>query len=250
VRALRAQMPEDARALFFLRARLSEAKAGALVEERRRHDLVIERLQLEIEDQVQIGEDLAAELEALERPFAPPFEGENPRLLKELKKAVKRKQEKSVELARLAKEQEQEEIIERLRDEIRAHNLMSLFLGWFERELTVDEVSELCEKFGEICEISIGTRNHRGESRHCAYVSFENNAAAARAIGELNGIDYQGARLIAVWNDEQPPAPPSERSRAGPRPRADRWGQKQMIETDSVGWCREEGFDSDNSEDS
>jgi hypothetical protein len=235
VRALRAQIPENAQALLVLQTQIAEMKMNVISDEVQRHDLVIRRLESEIENQIQIRKKMKNELAKLQE-FSIVYSeaemdasGENPRVMQELKKAMNHKRQKSFELGRLLKEQEQDVIIERLKDECRVHNLTSIFLGWFENGITEEDLRDLCGSFGDIRDISIGTRNHKGELKHCAYVDFENNQSARRAIGQLNGlIDDEGKPLIAVWNDEQKPAPPTEeRSRAGRPRRFGHLGQKR-----------------------
>jgi RNA recognition motif-containing protein len=203
IRALQLQLREDDAVLLITRCRIDEQKMPVICEEAEKQKREINRLQVEIEDQIQIMEELKTEIDELQKPMpAPP----PPELIDYLECVMKLKNRKEEKLTKLIREQE-EEIFERhLKDHRKIKGLTSLFVGWFGPTVEGQEITVLFEDPQKIQSIVMTEREHRGEVKRCAYVNFDCHETAKKAIDGMQGFGYGGHRLMFIWNDEQMPS--------------------------------------------
>ena len=88
--------------------------------------------------------------------------------------------------------------------------MRNLFVGNLSFQTTESDLLALFEPFGEIAKIQLMTDRDTGRSRGFAFVEMANEAAAAKAIAELNGKEVDGRALNV---NEAKPKP----ERSGPR---------------------------------
>ena len=70
-----------------------------------------------------------------------------------------------------------------------------LFVGGLAWETTNDGLSAAFEPFGAITEAVVITDRESGRSRGFGFVTFEDGAAADKAMAEMNGKDLDGRSL-------------------------------------------------------
>jgi RNA recognition motif-containing protein len=83
--------------------------------------------------------------------------------------------------------------------------MKKLFVGGLNWKTTDDGLRAAFESFGEISEAKVIMDRETGRSRGFGFVSFPDDAAAAKAINEMNGTELEG-RAIQV-NEAQERAP-------------------------------------------
>jgi RNA recognition motif-containing protein len=85
--------------------------------------------------------------------------------------------------------------------------MKKLFVGGLNWKTTDDGLRAAFESFGEISEAKVIMDRETGRSRGFGFVSFPDDAAAAKAINDMNGTELEG-RAIQV-NEAQERAPRS-----------------------------------------
>ncbi len=83
--------------------------------------------------------------------------------------------------------------------------MKKLFVGGLNWKTTDDGLRAAFEPFGEVSEAKVIMDRETGRSRGFGFVSFSDDAAAAKAINEMNGTQLEG-RAIQV-NEAQERAP-------------------------------------------
>lgn len=73
-------------------------------------------------------------------------------------------------------------------------NFTNIYVKNIPTEATDEEFRELFEKFGEVTSASLA-RDETGKSRGFGFVNFVNHEHAAKAVEELNGLDFKGQDL-------------------------------------------------------
>jgi hypothetical protein len=211
-------MREDEGTLLITRCRIEDYRLTVNFEEIQAQRKEIDRLVVEIEDQTQIEEDLLAELRELENPQPPLSQaeidarGENPVLVRRLEEVEGLRKEKENEFMRLTREQEDEAFSEYLADQRKIGSLRSIFVGWFGPGVSCDDIKGLFGEPEAIESMIMGDRDHRGEIKRCAYLTFKSHGAAKKAVDCMQGFGYGGRRLLFLWNDEEAPSPPRVKS--------------------------------------
>jgi len=82
--------------------------------------------------------------------------------------------------------------------EQRAQEDRKLFVGMLPRQTTEDEITRMFSPYGNVENVFI-LRNHDGESKGCAFVTYSNNSEAASAIQNLHqSTTMQGCRMPLV----------------------------------------------------
>jgi cold-inducible RNA-binding protein len=76
-----------------------------------------------------------------------------------------------------------------------------LFVGGLSFDTTDDGLHEAFQRFGEITEHKVITDRTTGRSRGFGFITFADEAAAATAISEMNGVELDG-RTIKVSEAE------------------------------------------------
>lgn len=74
---------------------------------------------------------------------------------------------------------------------------MNIFIAGLSFKVNDADLSNLFEEYGEISSAKVITDRQTGRSKGYGFVEMEDEAAANKAIEELNGAEYDG-RTIAV----------------------------------------------------
>ncbi|XP_042480631.1 heterogeneous nuclear ribonucleoprotein Q isoform X1 [Macadamia integrifolia] len=69
------------------------------------------------------------------------------------------------------------------------------FIGGLPREVTEDDLRDLCEPIGDIAEIRLIKDKDTGESKGYAFLTFKSKDLAQKAIEELHNKEYKGRTL-------------------------------------------------------
>ncbi|KAL2461429.1 RNA-binding (RRM/RBD/RNP motif) family protein [Abeliophyllum distichum] len=70
-----------------------------------------------------------------------------------------------------------------------------VFIGGISRDISEEDLRELCEPFGEIFEIRVMKNRDTGESRGFAFVAFRTKDVAQKAIEELHSKEFKGRTI-------------------------------------------------------
>ncbi|KAG8391991.1 hypothetical protein BUALT_Bualt01G0245200 [Buddleja alternifolia] len=70
-----------------------------------------------------------------------------------------------------------------------------VFIGGLTRDISEEDLRELCEPFGEIFEIRVMKNRDTGESKGFAFVAFRTKDVAQKAIEELHNKEFKGRTL-------------------------------------------------------
>jgi RNA recognition motif-containing protein len=87
---------------------------------------------------------------------------------------------------------------------------MNIYVGNFPRVTSEEELRAAFEAYGEVASVAIIKDKFSGESRGFGFVEMPDQAAAQKAIAELNGKDLGGRNLTV--NEARPK---TEGSRGG-----------------------------------
>lgn len=91
--------------------------------------------------------------------------------------------------------------------------MKNIFVGNLDYGATEDSIRELFAKFGAVERVNVVRDRDTGQPRGFAFVEMTDNAAASKAIAELNGMTI-GSRAINV-NEARPK--PAGGGSGGPR---------------------------------
>ncbi|HEX5412726.1 MAG TPA: RNA-binding protein [Terriglobia bacterium] len=80
--------------------------------------------------------------------------------------------------------------------------MKNLFVGNLPFTASEDELRDMFSAFGEVQQVRIMTDRDTGKSRGFAFVEIADDAAAAKAINELNGKEF-GGRALTI-NEARP----------------------------------------------
>ncbi|CAA0808858.1 RNA-binding (RRM/RBD/RNP motifs) family protein [Striga hermonthica] len=70
-----------------------------------------------------------------------------------------------------------------------------IFIGGLSRDVSEEDLKELCEHFGEIFEIRVMKNRDTGESKGFAFVAFRTKDVAQKAIEDLHNKEFKGRTL-------------------------------------------------------
>ncbi|KAK1425286.1 hypothetical protein QVD17_20636 [Tagetes erecta] len=70
-----------------------------------------------------------------------------------------------------------------------------IFIGGLPRDVVEEDLSELCEQFGDIVEVRLVRNKDTNESKGFAFVGFRSKDVAQKAIEELHNKDFKGRTL-------------------------------------------------------
>ena len=79
-----------------------------------------------------------------------------------------------------------------------------LFVGGLSFNTTDDGLREGFARFGEITEAKVITDRDTGRSRGFGFVTYTEEAAAQKAIAELNGTEFDGRNIKVNEAEEKP----------------------------------------------
>lgn len=72
---------------------------------------------------------------------------------------------------------------------------MNIFVGNLSFQTSQDELNTLFGRYGTVDRVSIVTDRDSGQSRGFGFVEMSDNAAAQKAISELNGAELNGRAM-------------------------------------------------------
>ena len=93
-----------------------------------------------------------------------------------------------------------------------------IYVGNLPFSVTQEQLKELFSQYGEIEEAVVVTNKFSGRSKGFGFVSFQDDAAAEKAIAEMNKKEVEGRPLNvkeAVPFDENKPRKSFDRGRSG-----------------------------------
>jgi len=73
---------------------------------------------------------------------------------------------------------------------------MNIYVGNITHSVTEEELKTLFEKIGPVASVKLITDKFTGSPRGFGFVQMENNEDAEKAIEELNGIEFEGRKLV------------------------------------------------------
>jgi RNA recognition motif-containing protein len=83
-----------------------------------------------------------------------------------------------------------------------------VFVGNLSFDVTRDELIQAFGAAGKVVDAKVPTDRETGRPRGFAFVEFEDDEAAQRSIGMLNGKDLKGRPLRVNEAENRPPRPP------------------------------------------
>ena len=75
-------------------------------------------------------------------------------------------------------------------------DFMNIYVGRLPRAITEAKIKELFEQYGEVTKINLIKDKLTGMIKGFAFVDMPDNDSAQAAINALNGVDYEGQRLV------------------------------------------------------
>ena len=72
---------------------------------------------------------------------------------------------------------------------------MNIFIAGLSFKVNDADLAALFEEYGEITSAKVIMDRHSGRSKGYGFVEMEDNAAAEKAIAELNDAEYDGRRI-------------------------------------------------------
>ncbi|XP_022974823.1 heterogeneous nuclear ribonucleoprotein Q-like isoform X1 [Cucurbita maxima] len=78
-----------------------------------------------------------------------------------------------------------------------------VFIGGLSRDVSEEDLRDLCESLGEIFEIRIIKDRDSGESKGYAFISFKTKESAQKAIEELHGKEVKGKTIRCSLSDSK-----------------------------------------------
>lgn len=79
-----------------------------------------------------------------------------------------------------------------------------LFVGGLSFNTTDDGLREGFARFGEITEAKVINDRDTGRSRGFGFVTFSDQAAAQKAIAEMNGVEFEGRNIKVNEAEDKP----------------------------------------------
>ena len=73
---------------------------------------------------------------------------------------------------------------------------MNIYVGNIAHSVSEETLRSLFEQIGAVKSVKIITDKFTGMSRGFGFVQMENNEDAEKAIEELNGIEFEGRKLV------------------------------------------------------
>ncbi len=88
---------------------------------------------------------------------------------------------------------------------------MKLFVGGLQYDMQESVIRDEFEKFGTVGSVELIPDRRPGNNKGFGYIEMPNEDEAARAISELNGIDFNGKKLKVAIAEDREPREPKER---------------------------------------
>ena len=91
---------------------------------------------------------------------------------------------------------------------------MNIFIAGLSYNITDNDLVDLFGEYGEIASAKVIMDRDSGRSKGYGFVEIEDDAAANKAIAELNGTEYEG-RTISVSEARPRQERPADNNRGG-----------------------------------
>ena len=73
---------------------------------------------------------------------------------------------------------------------------MNIYFGNLSYKVRENDLQGVVEEYGEVSSCKIIKDRETGKSKGFAFIEMEDDAAAAKAIAELNGAEYMGRTMV------------------------------------------------------
>ena len=74
---------------------------------------------------------------------------------------------------------------------------MNIYVGNLNYRVKESDLQQVMEDYGAVASVKVITDRETGRSKGFAFVEMEDDAAASKAIAELNGSEYHGRTMVA-----------------------------------------------------
>ncbi|KAL8166986.1 hypothetical protein V2J09_008485 [Rumex salicifolius] len=98
-----------------------------------------------------------------------------------------------------------------------------VFIGGLPKDVSEEDLRDLCEPLGEICEIKLMKNKDTGENKGYAFVAFQTKEIAQKAIEEMKNKEFKGKSLRCSLSESK------HRLFVGNIPKA--WSEEQFKQT-------------------
>ncbi|MBP7102207.1 MAG: RNA-binding protein [Bacteroidales bacterium] len=84
---------------------------------------------------------------------------------------------------------------------------MNIFIGSLPYSVKETNLKEIFEKYGEVSSATVITDKFSGRSKGFGFVEMDDDAAAQKAIDELNGSEMEGRTIVVNKANERTEGP-------------------------------------------
>ena len=92
---------------------------------------------------------------------------------------------------------------------------MNIFVGSLPFKVEESELKEIFEEFGEVTTVKIITDRETGRSKGFGFIEMPDDAAAQKAIDDVNGAELYGRTIVVNQAEEKKERPAGGFSRGG-----------------------------------
>ena len=73
---------------------------------------------------------------------------------------------------------------------------MNIYVGNLNYRVKEGDLQQVMEDYGAVSSVKVVMDRETGKSKGFAFIEMEDDAAAAKAIAELNGAEYMGRKMV------------------------------------------------------
>ena len=73
---------------------------------------------------------------------------------------------------------------------------MNIYVGNLNYRVKEGDLQQVMEDYGAVSSVKVVMDRETGKSKGLAFIEMEDDAAAAKAIAELNGAEYMGRTMV------------------------------------------------------
>ena len=73
---------------------------------------------------------------------------------------------------------------------------MNIYVGNLNYRVKEGDLQQVMEDYGAVSSVKVVMDRETGKSKGFAFIEMEDDAAAAKAIAELNGAEYMGRTMV------------------------------------------------------
>jgi RNA recognition motif-containing protein len=74
--------------------------------------------------------------------------------------------------------------------------IMNIYVGNLNYRVKEGDLQQVMEDYGAVSSVKVVMDRETGKSKGFAFIEMEDDAAAAKAIAELNGAEYMGRTMV------------------------------------------------------